>query len=567
MKNKKLTFIQYSRKSSEAKERQALSIKEQNSECRKIEKREKLKVRHRLQESRSAFKPNNRPEFDRMIELLESGECNAVLTWKPDRLCRNPQEGGYLLQLLQDGVVKEIRCADGDTYTQDSDHLVLQIHFGMANQYSRNLSKNVKRGNYYKFHNKRQWIGPAKPGYMNVTNHDTKEKSIKVDVNRFNLLDKAIRLVLKGTHTPMEAMKVLNEDWGFRTRKTRKQGNRPLSKSSWYKILADPYYFGLMVRSEGEVIGKHKPMLTRDEHDRLQVILGRKGRPRACKHDFAYKKVLKCGGCGGTVTGEEKWQVICSECKTKFHKGKTRHSCPNCNCLIEEMRQPKILHYTYFHCTKRVVKNCTEGSISLANLEKTIVEKLSKFEISEEFRDWAIEHLNELNDKEEIDQTNIKDNLIKELNTIDKAIRNLLSEKIHPDNAEFDEDMQEYYEEEKKKLFMDKKKINKSLAEIDKRQEQWFEKSKEAFDFACTAKYRFETGDAKTKTYILSKLGSNLTIQGRKLHIQGESPYFLIEKGKRQVSEILERLEPEEKAVVSSNLLSHKPVSQALLPS
>ena len=33
-------------------------------------------------------------------------------------------------------------------------------------------------------------------------------------------------------------------------------------------------------------------MLTQDEFDNLQVILGRKGKPRISKHEFAYKEVL-----------------------------------------------------------------------------------------------------------------------------------------------------------------------------------------------------------------------------------------------------------------------------------
>src|SRR3990167_3065253 len=301
-----LIYAEYDRKSSEPKERQVLSIDEQREECAKVTSRERLKVVLRLEESRSAFKPNNRPEFDKMIELIESGRANAILTWKPDRLCRNPKDGGTLLQLLQDGILKEIRCAEGEVYTPESDHLILQIHFGMANQYSRNLSRNVKRGNYYRFHNKRQWLGPAKIGWLNVTNPDTKEKEIEVDSERFPLVVKGIRLILSGAHTPMQALHKLNNELCFRTRKTKRQGGKPLSKSGWYKLLADPYLYGLMIRREGETMGNHKPMLTEDEFNRLQIILGRKGKPRIAKHQFAYKEVLKCGGCGGSITAEER---------------------------------------------------------------------------------------------------------------------------------------------------------------------------------------------------------------------------------------------------------------------
>ena len=76
---------------------------------------------------------------------------------------------------------------------------------------------------------------------------------------------------------------------------------------------------------------------------------------------------------------------------------------------------------------------------------------------------------------------------------------------------------------------------------------------------------QFDIGDAKTKTYVLSKLGSNLEIRDRKLHISGESPYFLIERGKNEITNIVEALEPEERAVISSNLLAYEPISSTLL--
>ena len=85
-----LTYIRYSRKSSEAKEKQALSIKDQNKECDDLSFREGLKIKYKLEEAKTAFKPNKRAQFSLMVELVKSGKANAILTWKPDRICRNP---------------------------------------------------------------------------------------------------------------------------------------------------------------------------------------------------------------------------------------------------------------------------------------------------------------------------------------------------------------------------------------------------------------------------------------------------------------------------------------------
>jgi len=102
----KLRYIRYSRKSSEAKDRQAASISDQNTECEEYAIKEKLNIIYRLQESKSAYKPRKREVFDEMFQLIKNGKADAIITWKPDRLSRNPEEGGMILQHLQDGALK-----------------------------------------------------------------------------------------------------------------------------------------------------------------------------------------------------------------------------------------------------------------------------------------------------------------------------------------------------------------------------------------------------------------------------------------------------------------------------
>ncbi len=47
------------------------------------------------------------------------------------------------------------------------------------------------------------------------------------------------------------------------------------------------------------------------------------------------------------------------------------------------------------------------------------------------------------------------------------------------------------------------------------------------------------------------------------LHISGKKPYFLIEKGKKEIASIVASLEPAKQAEIESNLLSFEPVCQA----
>jgi len=62
-----------------------------------------------------------------------------------------------------------------------------------------------------------------------------------------------------------------------------------------------------MIRN-GEVYqGMHEPMITPEQFDKTQVLLGRKGKPRPKKHEFAFTGLIRCKKCGGFITAEERY--------------------------------------------------------------------------------------------------------------------------------------------------------------------------------------------------------------------------------------------------------------------
>lgn len=135
----------------------------------------------------------------------------------------------------------------------------------------------------------------------------------------------------------------------------------------------------------------------------------------------------------------------------------------------------------FYHCTKRVHLNCTQGSATLDKLETKIKNTLNRFEIAFEYKDWAIEYLNELNDIEEVDQKSVKDNLQARVGDVDQQLRGLLRLRIRPRNIEADPEREKYYDDEEAKLFKEKENLNKAIKEADKRQEEWYYQSKETF--------------------------------------------------------------------------------------
>src|ERR1035437_451975 len=92
-KTMKQKYFLYARKSSEAEERQAMSIEAQIHELTELANRENLFIAETFIESKSAKVPG-RKEFARMIEKIHaSKEPVSILAWHPDRLARNSIDG------------------------------------------------------------------------------------------------------------------------------------------------------------------------------------------------------------------------------------------------------------------------------------------------------------------------------------------------------------------------------------------------------------------------------------------------------------------------------------------
>ena len=159
-----MKYILYCRKSTEGEDRQVLSLDAQQRELLELAEKLNLEVVHVFKESMSAKSPG-RPVFAEAINYIVTGKADAILCWKLDRLSRNFIDSGLLIHSLQTSVIKEIRTHEGSHYPSDTVYTIL-FTLGQANQFSIDLSANVKRGNRQKLA-QGGFPGNAPFGYIN----------------------------------------------------------------------------------------------------------------------------------------------------------------------------------------------------------------------------------------------------------------------------------------------------------------------------------------------------------------------------------------------------------------
>ena len=313
------------------------------------------------------------------------------------------------------------------------------------------------------------------------------------------------------------AIDTANTKWGLRTTVRRRLGGKPLSHAQIYKMFKDPFYYGYFEWKNSEtgekelVKGSHKPMITEKEYWRAQVLLGRKGKPRPKSHIFDFTGMLRCGECGGVITAEEK---------------------------IKRPKNGKIHHYVYYHCTKRVHPECTQGSIEVTELKKQIVKKIESLEIPPEFHTYALKWFRKKNENDATANITILSAQQKAYDTCIRKINALI------DMRAANEITSEEFADRKTSLSKEKNRLEELLGDTGDRVNKQLQNADDLFTFLRDVVMKFTDGGFEVRKRILSTLGQNLSLKDKILSIDWEKSLLPSQKLAGEVRKIHERLEP-----------------------
>lgn len=460
-----MKYIVYARKSTESEDRQALSIQSQIIEMKEIAKREKLKIVKIFRESKSAKEPG-RPVFNEMVEFIKKDPGMGILCWKIDRLARNPVDEGLIKWLLQNETIKQIKTFDQD-YNPDDNVVIASIEFGMANQYIRDLSKNVKRGLAEKIR-RGEYPGCVPVGYV----RNLQTKKIELDPENCCYVKKAFELYVAGEWTIRELANKLYKD-GFRSKKGKKA-----NKTVLQRMFNNPIYCGLF-RWKGQIHkGIHPPIISKSTFEKVQKLLS----PFKYLHnskkakEFMFRGLMVCGECGLKITAENQ-------------KG-----------------------HTYYRCTKsRGASKCSQKYLREKELLSSFEKILENINFDEDVLDLIVEATKE---KWQMQQKYRKES--------EEKLARLLAQNNQKQNSLVEKFVDSYipeniYNRKLSELRSEEADIEEKLQNVKSNNKDVIEKIELIAKFIRSARDIFEKGTPKIKKEIISILSSNITIENRQI--------------------------------------------------
>ena len=473
----------------------------------KIAKERGLNIVKTFKESLSAKKPG-RPGYNEMVGMIKQGDADAVLCWSINRLTRCIDEGGPLQGMLQRKILRRIVTYNHSYYPTDNIFRLL-FEFGMANQFILDLSRDVKRGMLRKCE-KGYRPGKATLGYINDRGGLKGEKEILIDPERFHKVREMWDLLLSGQYGVKEIWEKAEKEWKL----TRKGSNTIIGKSTLYNIFTNPFYYGEFQWDDTWYKGAHVPMITQEEFELAQAILGAKGKPRQRKYERTFTGLIRCGECGCMVTAEPP--------KIKQNKG-----------------DKKIRVYHYLRCTKKNPDiRCSQSYLRVKHLEKQIDSLLKTIEVPQCFIDWAFKELRAEVKKDSKTLSSKRAQLQKAF-TANDAMSDVLLKKLLKGTID-----DETYKKNIREFERNSERLKEELEKYSQDKTEWLREKEKEFLFAKGARNSFAKGDRKKKREIFYSLGSNFVLKDKELQLELKRPFRAIQSAVSMTEAVLGSLEP-----------------------
>lgn len=293
-----------------------------------------------------------RDDLQRMLRDVKRLRPDFVILHKIDRLARNREDDLAINLLLRRHGVKLVSCME-HIDDSPSGRLLYGVMAEIAQFYSANLAEEVMKG----LIKKAETGGTPYRAPIGYTNRREMREGIErswveLDEERWDIIRWCFDEYATGEWSGID-LTLAAQEKGLTTRPTRSKPAAPISLTTMYHILQNPYYIGIVSYRGIHYEGKHKAIVEPEKWLAVQDILsahnntGEKDRT----HNHYLRSTIHCSSCGG--------RLVYSQAKGN---GGT---------------------YTYFMCVKKKTKAnyCQRPAIRVERIEEGLLRFYEGFQV------------------------------------------------------------------------------------------------------------------------------------------------------------------------------------------
>ncbi len=301
----------------------------------------------------------HRPQLREMLSHIQKEkDIDAVVVHKLDRFSRNVEDHVTIKAILKRANCQLVSVVEKIEDTAQG-RFMEGIYAAMAQFYSDNLGAEVTKGMLEKV-KQGGWPHQAPLGYKNVREGTRNIAIVVLDPDTAPYVKQAFELYATGNYS-LDDIRDFFFDKGVRNRNGTPG---PLALDTIRNIFNNPFFYGTIRYRGAEYPGEHKPLISRQLWEKVQVQLDdRRAGVRQRKHPHYLKGSLYCGECGGRLSFQ-------------LAKGK----------------------YPYFFClNKQKSKNrdCQSKYVDVAYVEEEVEKIYRDIQLSKETAAGLIERFNE----------------------------------------------------------------------------------------------------------------------------------------------------------------------------
>jgi site-specific DNA recombinase len=511
----------YCRVSSKEQEETGYSLPSQEKLLREYaERRNHFTVFQVFSVAESASGTKQRKVFAEMMAFISKHDIKNLVVEKVDRLTRNLKEAVFANDWLDEDKERKIHFVKNNLVlhlgAKSDEKFRWDIEIVLAKKYISNLSEEVKKGQAEKL--AQGWLPTTPPiGYKTIG--DKGHKIHVIDSRLAPFIKRAFEMYASGNHS-MESVRQTLIKEGFRTR----AGNKP-AKSMIEKILNEPFYYGAMKWNDVLYVeAKQEPLITKELFDKAQSVRKGNSTPSHSKHSFQFRKMMKCGECGGTITGEIQKGIV------------------------------------YYHCSH--YKNCTQKPYTP---EKEIEEQLlGVFKFFENITPQEAEVIKSKIQANHAQEIEYKESTLKTLSAryvqlqsrLDILYNDRLDQKITP----------EYWDKKQLEINEEQADVQEQISRIKNVETKYFEIWLNILDLAHRAREIYEKRGPEERRQLLSHIFSNIMLKDDKvLPVLSKSVEILAQRVQEKIDAGI-IFEPDKNHTLKAQKDSFESLCPSLLP-